>query len=451
MPALAGDQSNLPLTPPVLAPGQLIAVKKVMILQMMSVKSRDKCLKEMKLLESMSHHNIIRYYDSFINDGDELVIVLEWAQGGDLKKLIKQVAKAHRVFSERQVWKYCMEISAGLKHMHDKRVMHRDLKPANIMLTSDNIVKLGDLGLSRYMNEATLEAFSKVGTPLYMSPEVLLGNGYGFSADIWSLGCVLYELCMLRSPFKPEKGVNLYELFRKIKSGQFDPIPSTLNYSSDLKNFIQSMLRLEPDKRPTILQVHQISTMAYQRLAAGGSAAAAAPPPPPQQQQQPPSSQPPTQPVPAPAPLSSQSQQPPNSNSAAAAAPSPSNAGGTTTNTNARPPSHHQPTAASQPRAVVYSRLFHRFRSRRSPGLNHHRHKFRSIRIRRCLISKRTLQRTAAAAVVVAVQYRLHLRTLRPHPLLQPLPLPRLRAVVHRARDRAPRLLWPLCVPPQVV
>jgi NIMA (never in mitosis gene a)-related kinase len=78
-------------------------------------------------------------------------------------------------------------------------------------------VKLGDLGLSRYFTSQTLEAFSKVGTPLYMSPEVLLGQGYGFEADVWSLGCVLYELCRLRSPFKPAEGVNLYALFRKIR------------------------------------------------------------------------------------------------------------------------------------------------------------------------------------------------------------------------------------------
>lgn len=80
-----------------------------------------------------------------------------------------------------------------------------DLKPANIMLTMENQIKLGDLGLGRYFTSQTLEAFSKVGTPLYMSAEVLQGSGYTFSADIWSLGCVLYELCMLKSPFKSDK------------------------------------------------------------------------------------------------------------------------------------------------------------------------------------------------------------------------------------------------------
>lgn len=185
---------------------------------MMDARSREKCLKEIKLLQSLQHPNIIRYVDSYI-DNNELFIVLEFAEGGDLKGLIKRVISANRVFEESIIWSYIEQIASGLHHMHAKRIMHRDLKPANIMLTIDNKVKLGDLGLGRYFTSQTIEAFSKVGTPLYMSAEVLQGNGYTFSADIWSLGCVLYELCMLRSPFKSDKGVNLYDLFQKIKNG----------------------------------------------------------------------------------------------------------------------------------------------------------------------------------------------------------------------------------------
>src|SRR5690554_5577668 len=67
------------------------------------------------------------------------------------------------------------------------------LKPANIFLTTDGTIKVGDLGLSREMSDETMQAYSKVGTPLYMSPEVLKGDGYDFKSDIWSLGCLLYE------------------------------------------------------------------------------------------------------------------------------------------------------------------------------------------------------------------------------------------------------------------
>ncbi len=261
-------QAQMPQLPKsLLPPGSFIAVKKVMILQMLRAQTREKCLKEIHLLERMNHANVVRYYDSFISPEEELVIVLEWAGGGDLKKLIRAVQKVKRVFSERQVWKYCMEISAGLRHMHDKRVLHRDLKPANIMLTTDNVVKLADLGLSQSFEKETRQAFGKIGTPLYMSPEVFSGRGYGLKADIWSLGCVAYELCTLRSPFKPEKAGNVEELFKKIKTGEYEEIPSTLNYSSDLKDFISKMLQVDAEKRPNMRQVNQMATIGYHRLA----------------------------------------------------------------------------------------------------------------------------------------------------------------------------------------
>ncbi len=131
---------------------------------MTSAASRDKCLKEIQLLQSLGHQNIIRYEDSYIDSQtEELVIVLQWARGGDLKKLIRKVRAGQAKiseFSEGMVWKYCMELASGLAYMHEKRIMHRDLKPANIMLSADNHVLLGDLGLSRYFNPHTLEAFS---------------------------------------------------------------------------------------------------------------------------------------------------------------------------------------------------------------------------------------------------------------------------------------------------
>lgn len=92
--------------------------------------------------------------------------------------------------------------------------MHRDLKPANIFIANDGSLKLGDLGLGRQMSSQTFELQSRVGTPLYMSPEVLQGSGYDWKSDVWSVGCVAYELCMLKSPFKREDiKMSLYDLF----------------------------------------------------------------------------------------------------------------------------------------------------------------------------------------------------------------------------------------------
>jgi NIMA (never in mitosis gene a)-related kinase len=109
--------------------------------------------------------------------------------------------------------------------MQDKRIMHRDLKPANLFIDADGSLKVGDLGLGRQLSDQTAAAFSKVGTPLYMSPEVLNGSGYDWKNDVWSLGCIAYELCMLRSPFKDKtEKLSLYDLFHKINKGDYEPI-----------------------------------------------------------------------------------------------------------------------------------------------------------------------------------------------------------------------------------
>ncbi|POM76380.1 NEK protein Kinase [Phytophthora palmivora] len=130
--------------------------------------------------------------------------------------------------------------------------MHRDLKPANIFLTLKGVVKVGDLGLGRYLSENTIEARSKVGTPLYMSPEVLRGESYDWKSDVWSMGCILYELAMLRSPFKSE-GLNLVGLFQKINKGYYEAIPEV--YSDHLSGLVKRMISLTSSDRPSVQEV----------------------------------------------------------------------------------------------------------------------------------------------------------------------------------------------------
>ncbi len=95
-------------------------------------------------------------------------------------------------------------------------------KPANIFLLPSGRLKVGDFGLGRAMSDATAKAFSTVGTPLYMAPEVLRGKGHDAKSDIWSLGCVLYELCMLRSPFYSADST-MVALFQRIVAGKYAP------------------------------------------------------------------------------------------------------------------------------------------------------------------------------------------------------------------------------------
>lgn len=233
---------------------QPVALKRISV-DMMNEKAREKCLKEVRLLQSLDHPNIIRYMDSFIIEND-LIIVYEWAAAGDLKRQLRKAQERGVGFEERVIWKYFSQICSAMQHMHEKRIMHRDLKPANIFLTLDGTIKVGDLGLSRELSEHTIQAHSKVGTPLYMSPEVLKGDGYDFKSDIWSLGCLLYELAMLKSPFKSE-GLNIYSLFEKISKGEYQPLPDT--YSEELRNLCYEMISTDPSYRPDISSVCQIA------------------------------------------------------------------------------------------------------------------------------------------------------------------------------------------------
>ena len=226
---------------------EVVALKRINV-DSIDDKARDKTLKEVGFLQSLDHPNIIKYLDSFINDND-LVIVFEWAAAGDLKRQVRKAQERGVGFEERVIWKYFSQICNAIQHMHERRIMHRDLKPANIFLTLDGTVKVGDLGLSREMSENTIQAHSKVGTPLYMSPEVLKGDGYDFKSDIWSLGCILYELAMLKSPFKAE-GLNLYSLFQKISKGDYLPLPE--QYSDELKDLAYKMISTSSEDRPEI-------------------------------------------------------------------------------------------------------------------------------------------------------------------------------------------------------
>lgn len=177
-----------------------VALKRIKFYEIPNSKLRMDCVKEVKLLQQLKHPNIINYNISFI-ERNELFIVLELADGGDLSKLIRYFQKRNQLLNERTILKYFTQVCLAVKYIHSKRILHRDIKPANIFMTSDGCVKLGDFGLGRFFSQNTRDAHSIVGTFYYMAPERIRECGYGFSSDIWSLGCVLYELITLNSPF----------------------------------------------------------------------------------------------------------------------------------------------------------------------------------------------------------------------------------------------------------
>jgi len=121
------------------------------------------------------------------------------------------------------------------------------MKPGNIFLESIFNVKLGDFGLARILSEHSNFATTNVGTPFYMSPEQVGDNGYNEKSDIWSLGCVIYELCNLHPPFQ---AANHLQLAMKIKDGKFNAVNA--KYSSELRNVIERMLTVDVNKRVSV-------------------------------------------------------------------------------------------------------------------------------------------------------------------------------------------------------
>ena len=252
--------------------GQHVALKKIGIFEMMDAKARLDCIKEINLLQQLDHPNIIKQLGSFV-DGNDLYIVLELAGGGDLSKLIGYFAKEGRLIAEKTIWQYFSQIADALQHMHEKRVMHRDIKPANIFVTEKGVPKLGDLGLGRFFSNLTKDAHSLVGTPYYMSPERVKECGYDFKSDIWSMGCLLYELAALQSPFFGEK-MNLYSLCRKIESASYPPLASD-RYSDTLRHTIRVCLQVDPTQRPSAAEVARIASLMNDSFSSCTTAAAA--------------------------------------------------------------------------------------------------------------------------------------------------------------------------------
>jgi NIMA (never in mitosis gene a)-related kinase len=219
-------------------------MKRVKIIQMNS-KDKENALNEIRILASVKHQNIIDYKESFYDEESQtLNIVMEYADNGDLSNKIRAFKTEIKNIIENEIWSYCIQIILGLKAFHDKKIMHRDLKSANIFLNKLGVVKIGDLNVSKVVKMGFL--CTQTGTPYYASPEVWAERPYDYRSDMWSVGCIIYELCALKPPFR---GQNLDQLFRSITKGVYDPIPSC--YSKELQIIISLLLQVDPKKRPT--------------------------------------------------------------------------------------------------------------------------------------------------------------------------------------------------------
>ncbi|XP_019681504.2 serine/threonine-protein kinase Nek5 isoform X2 [Felis catus] len=211
----------------------------------MPPQEKEASTKEVVLLAKMKHPNIVTFFSSF-QENNRLFIVMEYCDGGDLMKRIHRQRGV--LFSEDQILSWFVQISLGLKYIHDRKILHRDIKAQNIFLSKNGMVaKLGDFGIARVLNNSMELARTCIGTPYYLSPEICQNKPYNNKTDIWSLGCVLYELCTLKHPFE---GNNLHQLVLKICQAHFAPISP--RFSHDLQALISQLFEVSPRDRPSI-------------------------------------------------------------------------------------------------------------------------------------------------------------------------------------------------------
>lgn len=227
---------------------KIYALKKVSFSKL-NPKEKENSLNEIRILASISNKNIIEYKESFYdNDNNCLCLVMEFADNGDLEKKIQNRSKSKIYFQEYEILSMLIQITKGLKALHDKNIMHRDIKSANIFMFQNDIVKIGDLNVSKILKNGLHN--TQTGTPYYASPEVWDNNVYDFKSDIWSLGCLLYEMCALKAPFR---GNTMKMVYDKVKQGIYDPIPNF--YSKSLSGLIYICLQTNPIYRPTCAQL----------------------------------------------------------------------------------------------------------------------------------------------------------------------------------------------------
>lgn len=212
----------------------------------MTKSEKDEALREARVLSKLQHPNIITYKESFIQHGN-LHIVTDYCEGGDLSSKIRRNALKMCYFTEDDILDWFVQICLALKYVHEQKILHRDIKCQNIFITRGNIVKLGDFGIAKILQNTVDLAKTCIGTPYYLSPEICENKMYDNKSDVWALGCVLYELATLRRPFVAE---NVKSLVLKIVKGSYPPLP--LRYSFEFRNLLIHLFKHSPKDRPSV-------------------------------------------------------------------------------------------------------------------------------------------------------------------------------------------------------
>jgi serine/threonine protein kinase len=238
---------------------RFVAVKKIS-LEGETETSKKKLKSEFENMEKIKCPTVIESYATKI-ENNQMYIYLEFADGGTLDDKISELRIKGKRLSFELIRDFTIDILLALFVMNKNHMIHRDVKSENILINTENVAKLCDLGISRVVgNSYGAQFYTVCGTPYYISPEIVSEVPYGIQTDIWSLGVVVYEMVTGSKPFDKVNGIDLYTSIKK------DDYP-TLPFNTDhrLAFIIDAMLKKDPEKRYNIKQLLALDFM-YDRL-----------------------------------------------------------------------------------------------------------------------------------------------------------------------------------------
>ncbi|XP_008578291.1 PREDICTED: serine/threonine-protein kinase Nek4 isoform X3 [Galeopterus variegatus] len=227
--------------------GRQYVIKKLNLRNTTS-RERRAAEQEAQLLSQLKHPNIVTYKESWEGGDGLLYIVMGFCEGGDLYRKLKE--QKGQLLPESQVVEWFVQIAMALQYLHEKHILHRDLKTQNVFLTRTNIIKVGDLGIARVLENHCDMASTLIGTPYYMSPELFSNKPYNYKSDVWALGCCVYEMATLKHAFNAK---DLNSLVYRIIEGKLPPMPR--DYSPELAELIRTMLSKRPEERPSVRNI----------------------------------------------------------------------------------------------------------------------------------------------------------------------------------------------------
>jgi len=220
--------------------GKIVAAKIVGIIDKDQLESLKK---EVKILRECQSSYIVQYYGSYYKDR-KIWIIIENCDAGSVLDLIKITKKN---LTEEHIASIIFMVLKGLEFLHGKKMIHRDIKAGNVLLSYDGNVKLADFGVSAQLIHSYSVRNEKMGSPYWMSPEVINRNDYSFSTDIWSLGITCIELAEGEPPFST---LRMIKVMQMIITNPTKGLTNPSKWSKEFNDFVKVCLNVDPLKRP---------------------------------------------------------------------------------------------------------------------------------------------------------------------------------------------------------